>query len=187
MKKSTKSSVSTLRAPIVRITRAHFFYVAAYTAFVLEYDAWKLITPDSLLQRWTIATIMLVVTTICWYAARNKVKNDQYYAAIAWVLIILDLYVAGFSVFSQRGMASRGVALFAVPIIIATLVSRAALFATAALATAVYTFAAVRYFALHPSEGYKVELYGDLTFYSAIFFVLAAFLWIVVSRTKKPD
>lgn len=187
MKKQKQPEISTFRPSILRLTRLHFFYVLAYAVFILEYDAWKIITPHALSERWTVATIMLVVTTLCWYAARNRVSSDSYYKSIAFALISLDIFVAGFSVFSQRGMASRAVALFAIPIIIAALISRTAIFATAALSLAAYSFAAVRYFALNPSEGYKVELYGDLTFYSAIFFILAALLWVVISRSKPTD
>lgn len=187
MKKQKPPQVSSFRPSILRLTRVHFFYVLAYAAFILEYDAWKIITPQALSQRWTMATVMLIVTTICWYLARNRVSSDSYYKSIAFALISLDIFVAGFSVFSQRGMASRAVALFAIPIIISALISRTAIFATAALSVAAYTYAAVHYFALNPSEGYKVELYGDLTFYSAIFFILAALLWVVISRSKPTD
>ena len=182
MKKPKTPKVSKFRLPILRATKVHFFFVGAYVLFILQYDAWKLITPESLLERWTMATVMLVVTTICWYAARSKTSSDAYYKTIAHALILLDVYVAGFSVFTQRGMASRAVMLFAIPIIIASLVSRATIFATAALSVAVYSFAAVRYFALNPSEGYKVELYADLSFYSAVFFIIAGLLWVVISR-----
>lgn len=184
MVKNRTPPASTLRNPVLRATKVHFFYVLAYAVFVLEYDAWKLITPEALLDRWSMVTVMLVVTTLCWYAARQKITNSNYYRAILSVIIILDIYVAAFTVFQGRGMASRGVALFAIPIITAALVSRAAIFATAALSVAGYSFAAVRYFALYPSEGYKVELYGDLSFYSASFFIFSALLWIIISKSN---
>lgn len=184
MKKS-KNTVSKLRLSVLRATKVQFFYIAAFVLFILQYDAWKLITPQSLLQRWTMATVMLVISTLCWFAARNKVASDSYYKSIAYVLITLDIYVAGFSVFTQRGMSSRAVALFAIPIIIAALVNRTTIFATAGLCVAAYSFAAVRYFALNPSEGYKVELYADLSFYSAIFFIIAALMWVVISRNTN--
>jgi hypothetical protein len=189
MKKSKKleKSVEPERSFTIRLTRVHFFYVAAYAGVVLLYDAWKLITYQSLLERWTMAVILLVVTTACWYAARQKVNSAAYYKYIVSTLILLDIYVAAFSVYTQRGMASRAVALFAIPIVISALVGRSALFATAAFSVAAYSFAAVRYFALNPSEGYKVELYGDLAFYSALFFVLAGLLWVVISRDKKTE
>lgn len=186
IKKSEKISEPS-RSFTIRLTRVHFFYVIAYAGVVLLYDAWRLITHESLLERWTMTVIMLVVTTTCWYAARQRVNSVAYYKYIVSTLILLDIYVAAFSVYTQRGMASRAVTLFAIPIVISSLIGRSALFATAAFSVAAYSFAAVRYFALHPSEGYKVELYGDLAFYSALFFVLAGLLWVVISKEKKTN
>ncbi len=187
MKKSKRTAVSPYRASVLRVSKAHFFYVLAVSVFVLQYDAWKLITPEAALQRWTVACVMLVVVTLCWFAARQQKTLDTYYQAILATIIVMDIYVAAFSVFSQRGMASRGVALFAIPIIVAATASRAAIFATAALSLAAYWFASVRYFNLYPSEGYRVELYSDLTFYGATFFVIAALLYIVISKSKTVD
>lgn len=187
MKKTKTPKISWLRSPTVRVTRAHFFYVIAYSGFVLEYDAWKLVTPKAALGRWTVAGVLMVVTTICWYLARQLKSADGYYQSILAALIAVDIYVASYTVFVGRGMASRGVALFAIPIIIAAVISRTAVFATAALSLAAYWFSAIRYFDLYPSEGYRVELYSDLTFYGATFFILAALLWIVMSRTKTAD
>ncbi len=187
MKKSKQPKTSPLRSPVLRATKVHFFYVLAVVVFIIEYDAWKLITHEALLQRWTMACFMLVVVTTCWYAARQQTTNDNYYKFIAGALIGLDILVASFSVYTQRGMSSRAVVLFAIPLIMAAIISRAAIFATAAFSVAAYSFAAVRYFALNPSEGYKIELYGDLTFYSAIFFILAALLWVFISKHTQSQ
>ncbi len=187
MAKFKLPKTSTLRSPVLRTTRAHFFYVLIFSAFVLQIDAWKLITPEASLQRWTMAIIMLVVTTTCWYAARQRKSTESYYQAIMFGLIALDIYVAGFLVFAGRGMASRGVALFAIPIVLSAIISRPAIFATAAFSLAAYWFAAIKYFNLYPSEGYRIELYADLSFYGAAFFVLAALLYIIRSRDKIVD
>ena len=175
------TSINWLQVNAVRLARVHFYYVLIFALSIVVYDAWKLIAPQAVLQRWTVTAILLAATAIIWYAARNNTHSQIYYKTLIYALILLDIYVAAFWVYAERGMASRGVALFAVPIIVsAALASRSALFATAALATAAYAFAAVRYFVVNFNEGYKIELYSVIAFYSACFFVLAALLWVVV-------
>lgn len=178
--------MSWLQTNTVRVARLHFFFIAVFAASVIAYDAWKLITAQALQQRWTVAVWMLTITTIVWFIARNTTLSPGIYSTLIMILIAMDLAVAGYSVYSGRGMASRGVALFAIPIAVSAItLSRSALFATASLSTGIYSYAAIRYFTEHPSEGYKVELYGDLLFYGASFFILAALLWVVV-RSVQP-
>lgn len=177
-----------LQTNSVRVARMHFVYVAVFATSIIAYDAWKLITTQSLMERWTLAVTMLVLTTTLWFIARNTVFRANVYQLIIFAFIALDTVVAAYAVYFGRGMASRGVVLFAIPIAVSTvLLSRSALYATAAIAAAAYSYAALKYFTDNPSEGYKVELYGDLFFYSACFFILASLLWIVVRsvQTKR--
>jgi hypothetical protein len=185
--KKQKKEVSELRSSTLRVARAHFFYVLIYAAVVMMYDSWKLIPYEQSLQRWTVVVFMMFIGTGVWYASRYKTKNNNYYKAILMAIIALDIFVAAFSVYVGRGMASRGVALFAIPIVISALISRPAIFATAAFSVTAYWFAALRYFFLHPSEGYRIELYADLIFYSACFFIMAGMLYIVRTRSKIVD
>lgn len=178
--------MSWLQTNTVRIARLHFVLVAMYAIFAILYDAWKLVTPQALQERWTVVVAMLVVTTAVWFVSRNMALKAAAYRILVGVLVAMDIAFAGFAVYSGRGMASRGVALFALPIIVSAIaLSRSALFATATLSAGIYSYAAIKYFTDHPSEGYKVELYGDLFFYSASFFLLAATLWAVV-RSVQP-
>ncbi len=181
MSKMHKQTHSWLQINVLRIARVHFYFILAYVATIIIYEGWQLITPQAMLRRWTLAAIMLIVTTVVWYAARSVTKNELYYRVLAFTLIILDIYVAAFSVYAERGMASRGVALFAIPIAVsAMLYSRSALFATAALCSAAYSLAAVRYFVVNFNEGYRIELYSVIGFYGAGFFILASILWAVI-------
>lgn len=160
---------------ILRLARIHFVYVLAFAAMIIVADSWALIAPESTLRRWTMAAIMLVTTTAVWYAARQKPRAWQ--ARLPYALIILDIAVATFMVYEERGMASRGVALYAIPLVVAALTgSRSTVLATASLSTAAYGMAAIRYFVTYFNEGYKVELYATIGFYSVMFFVLAALL-----------
>lgn len=186
-KSSTKKAdVSLLRANTVRLVHAHFVYIALLAVQIMVYDAWKLINPDFVLRRWVIAALLLVVTTVVWLVARLKTRSSGVYAGLIYALIVADIAVASFSVYTQRGMASRAVALYAVPIIAsAVLMHRTVLFATALLSIAAYTTTAIMYFVLNFNEGYKIELYGEISFYSAIFLLLASLLWIVVRTRQK--
>ena len=181
-----KIQTNWLQAAVLRVTRVHFFFVLAYAVSIVAFDSWNLIPPESLAKRWTMAAVLLAVNTVLWYAARARGQRELYYKLLTVVLVITDIYLAAFMVYAERGMASRGVALFAIPIVIsAALLSRSAVYATAALCTAAYSLAAVRYFAAFPSEGYKIELYGVIAFYSAGFFILAALLGVIV-HARRP-
>ncbi len=181
MATKNQKSLNSLQLSILRISRVHFYYALVFALSIIIGDAWKLITPDAVLQRWTVAATMLVVTTIVWYASRSTPRRDQYYKILAYALILMDIGVAAFMVYAERGMASRGVALFAIPIVVsAVLNTRSAPFATAALSVAAYSFAAVRYFVVNFNEGYKIELYSVIAFYSACFFIIAGLVWAVV-------
>lgn len=176
-----KSQLLGLSATTVGLARSHFLFVTIYVAAVVASDAWGLIMPEVVLKRWTMAAIALIVSAVVWYAARNMVGSQFYYKSLIFLLILTDIIIAAVSVYSQRGMASRSVMLFAIPIAVAAaLKTRAAIFATATIAAAAYTLAAVRYFVLNFNEGYKAELYTETLFYCGMFFVLATVLWAAV-------
>lgn len=186
-KSNTKATdAALLRGNTIRLVHAHFAYCALLAVQIMVYDAWKLINPDFVLRRWIIAALLLVTTTIVWLIAQLKTRSPNVYAGLIYVLIVADIAVASFSVYTQRGMASRAVMLYAVPIIVsAVLARRTALFATALLSIAAYTTTAIMYFVLNFNEGYKIELYGEISFYSAVFLLLASLLWIVVRTRQK--
>lgn len=171
---------------VIRLARVHFGLAAAYAVFIIASDAWNLVARQLTSERWLMFGILLVVTTVVWLLARGNVKNDNYYRALVVALILVDIALASFAIYTERGMSSRGVALYAIPIVSsAVMLSRTAVFGTAALCTAAYVMTATRYFYVNFNEGYKVELYGTLAFYSATFFVLAAVLWIVISANRS--
>jgi hypothetical protein len=184
--KKAKSS-NWLHAGVWRVSRLHFIYAIVLIAQTVIYDAWKLITPDAVLRRWYVTAGLLFVTTVVWYIARNKVQSANVCKLLVAALVLTDIAVASFNVYTQRGMASRAIMLYAIPLIVsAVLMSRSALFATAALSVVAYTTTAVAYFVLNFNEGYKIELYGEVGFYSVMLFLLASMLWIVV-RAKRGD
>jgi hypothetical protein len=76
--------------------------------------------------------------------------------------------------------------LFAVPIAsVSILKSRIALLTTAAFCTAGYSFAVVKYFNDFFNEGFRVQMWGQVVFFSGLFFVLA---WtIMISNGIRND
>jgi hypothetical protein len=176
-----KTKTNWLQSTAVRVTRVHFLYIAAYMMAIIIFDSWNLFTHNAIGNRWTLAGILLALNTIAWYVARIQFSKDSVYIGLVQALVVADIIFAGLNVFWERGLASKAVALFAVPIILAaTLRSRNLLLATASLCAAVYSTAAIRYYNLHYGESFRVELYGYVAFYCAIFFVLAWLLMVII-------
>lgn len=183
MKSKTKISyIRWLQTGLIRLCRLHFVFIGVYALYIIGSDMTQLITPQLVLQRWTADALLLTGVCIVWYAAHNPtVQRSSYFRLMIYALILFDIAFATFNVYTQRGMASRGVMLFSIPIAVsAILLSRRALFLTATLSTAAYSLAAVKYFVDFFNEGYKAELYLEVGFYCAIFFILAALLSVVI-------
>jgi len=173
-----------LKNSLIRVAKIHLGIVLAYICQIMAYDAAKLITPDVVLKRWYSAAALAILCAVIWYIARSKVRSGNTYKWLTWGIIIADILFAVFNTYTQRGMASRAVLLFIIPIAVAAiLVSRVALFSVAIICAAAYTVAAVAYFVNYFNEGYKIELYGEIVFYSIMFFAVAALLWTVI-KTK---
>jgi hypothetical protein len=178
-------AVTNLKSRSVRIARFHFALVLLFAIQTIIYHASKVVTPDLLMKRWIATASLLVVATILWYFAKNKVTSLGGFKVIIYALIITDIAFASFNVYTQRGYASKSVVLFVIPIFVAAvLASRSALYATALLSIAAYTTTDIMYFTLNFNEGYMAELYGEIGFYSALYLLLAALLWTLVRKQK---
>lgn len=170
-----------LQVGTLRLSRIHFFIVAVILAQTTLYHAGKVLTPSAVMWRWIAAVLLLVGIAVIWQLAHASNKSARFYTVLIQHMIILDIAIATFGVYTQRGMASRNVLLYVIPIAVsAILLSRVALFTTAVLCIAAYTAASVTYFVLNFNEGYKIELYGELGFYSALFLVTAGLLSAVI-------
>jgi hypothetical protein len=175
-----------LQSTATRVSRIHFLYVAAYIASIIIFDSWNLFTHIEIGNRWTAAGILLIINTICWYVARIKFSSSTIYMFLIMIIIVADIVFAATNVYWERGLASKAVALFAIPLVTsATIRSRSALLATASLCTAAYSISAVRYYNLHYGESFRVELYGYIGFYCATFFILAALLMVIILPKDK--
>jgi hypothetical protein len=177
----SKSVTKWLQATAVRVNRIHFVYVGIYIASIIVFDSWNLFTHVAIANRWTLAAALLVVTTICWYISRMNFSNDTVYLIVIIALVLADILFAAINVYWERGLASKAVALFAIPIVTAaTLRSRSTLLATAALCVAAYSISAVRYYNLHYGESLRIELYGYVGLFCASFFILATLLMVII-------
>ena len=177
-----KNKTSELRIRTRKVASIHFFFIFAIAVQLIAFDAGKLIEPKVTLYRWIAVAALLIVTSIVWYIARNRSSQPATYKWLILTLILTDIGFASFSVYSQRGMASRAVMLYAVPIMVAGVIARrSALLATAALSIAAYVVTTVSYFVLNFNEGYKLELYGEIGFYCAIFVIIAMLMWVFIA------
>lgn len=175
-----------LQTNTVRVARAHFAFIAAYMISIVVFDSWNLYTHEAVSNRWSLAGALLVLNTVVWYVGRMKFSSPSVYVNSVLLLIAADIIFSGMNVYWERGLASKSVILFVVSLITAaTLRSRSTLLAASALATAAYSTAAVRYFYQHYGESFRVELYGYISFYCGLFFVLAWLLWVIVRPTQE--
>lgn len=180
---TNKTLARQLQSNSIRLGRIHFGLVAAYAGLIIASDSWNLVTRQLTSQRWLMFGMLLIVTTVSWYLSRAADRSTLYYRTLMVLIILADVALATFAIYTERGMSSRGVALYFIPIVSSSLLlRRSAIFGTAALATASYVMAATRYFYVYFNEGYRIELYSTLGFYSACFFVVAAVLWVLTSE-----
>ncbi len=169
-----------------KTARLHFYLVAAFAATTIIFDSWNLLTHEAIERRWIMSGTMLVLFTIIWFIARARFSSDLTHKVLAYIIIVIDIIFAGLNVYSQRGMASKSVMLFAIPLLVAaSFRNRATLLATASLSTAAYSTAAAKYFYSNYGEGFRVELYGEIFFFSALFFIIAMLLYALVQPTAS--
>lgn len=183
-----KPDTTLLKLRIVRVCRIHFYLALSIALQAMIYDAWKLIQPEAVLERWIVTAGLFVGTTVIWLLARVPAKKIEFYHKLVSALIVIDVLTASYIVYQTRGMASRAVMLYVVPIVVSSILrSRVALVAASFLSVAAYTTTAVAYFVLNFNEGYKIELYGEVGFYSAFLILFALLLWAAVNPNKTDS
>lgn len=167
----------------MRACKIHVLIAALFAGQTIAFDAAKLITPDIVLKRWILAAVLLVVASVCWQLARLDDKPAKIHKLV-WLLILTDIVFASLTVYASRGMASKAVLLFVIPILLAAVLGRkGVIYLAAAMSAAAYAVTCVAYFVLNFNEGYKIELYGEIGLYAALLIVLASLCWTLV-RTK---
>ncbi len=181
MSPKEKNESARLQKGSLRTAQIGFLFLAIYFLTTLIFGAWQLLTPDMLQKRWIITLVALSINTTLWYFSRKPRLVPLYYRGIIFLQMCMYLAIATFSIYTERGMASNAVILYAIPLTIAALsYSAQALFASATICAISYASATILYFKQFPSEGYKVELYGSIVFYIGILYLLSTLLWIIV-------
>lgn len=157
----------------------------AYALQIIVFDSWNLIPHEAVSQRWTAIGALAVLNTVLWFFAKINYDRPIYYIGLIMSIVIADIVLAGFTVFWERGMASASVILFVLAILSASVIrSRTLILATAALSAVGYSTAIVRYFNLNYGEGFRVQLWGQVSFYSALFFIFALVIMAAMSLSK---
>ncbi len=174
-----------LRAGLLRLCRVHFIVFLAYAALVAVFDSAHVLTPDVTVRRaGFVATTMLVTLTV-WFMGHKEQSESSFYRRRIYALIAADILFISLSMYFDRGIASREVALYALPIVSAgALVNRSAVFGVAAASAVAYFATGMKYRFSYPNEMYNVELYGMMAFYILFMFALASLVW-VVDRARK--
>jgi hypothetical protein len=145
---------------------------------IVIFDSGNLITRESIINRWTLVTVLLVVNTIAWYAASQSLNLNIKKLAIPLLAITLIAF-AGFTTYWERGMASTSTIFYALPIlVIAMAKNRHALQAVTILAMGTYAFAAVKYFNDFFNEGYRVQLWGSIVLVCATIITIS---WLTMN------
>jgi hypothetical protein len=181
MAQKQTSPTAWLRQNTIGIVRVHLALAALYAVFILASDAWNLVTREVTWWRWEMFGAFLIVTAAVGFLARAKTKQTVYYRALIIAMVLLDVALATFVVYTERGMASRGVMLYALAVGTAgSLRSRSGIIAAGIVSAGAYVLAATRYFYVFFNEGYKAELYTTLALYGGAFLVLAFLLHIAI-------
>ena len=179
-----KTKISPYHTTLVKVSKIHVLIGLIFVGQIILYDSGQLITPDTVLQRWIVVSFFILSSAVVWYLARLN-KSAQVIKNLTWYLILVDILVASFYVYTTRGMASRAVLLFVIPILLAAVLRRkGVIYLTSALVVIAYTLTAVAYFVINFNEGYKLELYGEIGFYSLMLIATGWIAWALV-RTKK--
>ena len=171
-----KKKTQSLALATTRVTRTIYFFLGFFALSIIVFDSGNLITRESVIDRWTLLSVLLVINTLVWLASSRSLKSTQ--ALAVTTLAATTLVFAGFMTYWERGMASTSTILYALPLlIIATIKNRHALLAFAVLSAGTYAFAAVKYFNDFFNEGFRVQLWGSIILYTG---AILAITWLIM-------
>ena len=166
MKKKQSKDAGDVQLLITRASRTIYFFIALYMLSIIIFDSGNLITRETVIQRWTLATILLLINTAVWFGASQKWRLAA--GKMPVILAATLLAFAGFTTYWERGMASSSTIFYTLPILVIALSkNRHALQAFAILSAGTYAFASVKYFNDNFNEGYRVQLWGTILLVSA--------------------
>lgn len=166
-----------------KLARVNFVFLAIFALFTIIFDGGNVITRERVYDRWMLTVLLFVVFEVFWIIVKKARSKNLIFGSLIAV-VIAELALAGFMTYWERGMASTSTVLYLIPIAsIAFAKSRTYTVGTAILAAATYLFASTKYFYDFFNEGYRVQLYGEIFFYSALFIVLG---WLLATLVRIP-
>ncbi len=166
---------------LTRSTRTLYFFIVIYALSIVLFDAGNLITRDAVIQRWTLASVLLAVNTLVWFASSQSKSKPTQNTLLIYLLTITLVVFAGFTSYWERGMASTSTIFYVLPLlVVSTVHNRHALLATTVLSSGTYAFATVKYFNDFFNEGYRIQLWGQLFLYVGTIFASAWLIMILV-------
>jgi hypothetical protein len=175
-----KKQIDGSKLSLTRTARTVFFFAGFYALSIIIFDSGNLITRESVIQRWTLLSVLIAVTSVTWLIVATM-SQLRLKVLLTIALTITLLGFAGFTSYWERGMASTSTLFYVLPLlVIATLKNRHALLATATLAATTYAFAAVKYFNDFFNEGFRIQLWGNIVLYGGTIFVCA---WLIMILT----
>ncbi len=183
---ASKKPTENLPLSITRATRTIYFFIALYMLSIIIFDSGNLITREAIIERWAIASILLIINTFVWFIAVQKIPLN-FKSLVVYLLTFTLLLFAGLSTYWERGMASTTTIFYALPIlVIATLRSRHALLAVAILSVGTYAFACVKYFNDYFNEGYRIQLWGSILLVGTAI-LTATWLIMIIAGLRKDS
>ncbi len=177
-----KKSHDSSRSSLIRITKLHLILGVAFAVQLIAYDASKLITPEVIFQRWAVTGLFVALVAVIWTTLRLRV-DAAWVKRLALTLVASDIALASYHIYTQRGMASRAVILYVLGILTAACLHRKAIiYLTSTISVVAYIVTAIAYFTFNFNEGYKIELYGEIGFYSVVLLLTGGMAWALVRQ-----
>jgi hypothetical protein len=183
MKKAKQAVLSPLY--ITKLAKIQFSLVAVFAVYIIIFDSGNVLTREAVYHHWILEALLLAISSLFWVCTKKAPARVTF--VVLLVCIAMQLVLAGYSTYWERGMASMSTILYALPIASMALSgSRTYTVGTSLFAAAVYITACTKYFYDYFNEGYRVQLYGQLFFFSALFLLLGwACASLAHAYTKK--
>ncbi len=154
-----------------KLAKINFMFVSVFAIYTIIFDAGNILTREDVYHRWIFAVLLTAVFSLFWVATKKAKTTTVLFGSLV-LCVVAELTLAGFMTYWERGMASMSTVLFILPIAsMALTASRTYTIGTALFATAIYIGACTKYFYDFFNEGYRVQLYGQIFFFSAVFLI----------------
>ncbi len=159
------------------MVRVRWYYISLLPAIAIA--STLLISSDKTPARQyaIVALTGLALNALLWLATTRRQGSTNYYRATAALQVMLDLSLASFVVYSQKGLMSRATLLYAIPILAAgMLFLKGFAYVAAVMSALAYGATLLIYMNLHPGSYALHDAMVPIVFYGSVFVVLAAII-----------